>query len=67
VKDGRARFRAIKVGISSQKYFEVKSGLEAGEKVVSGNFKAIRELKDGQRVKTTGKSEPGAGNKEQAK
>jgi HlyD family secretion protein len=67
VKDGRARFRAVKVGISSQKYFEVKSGLEAGEKVVSGNFKAIRELKDGQRVKTTGKSEPGAGNKEQAK
>jgi HlyD family secretion protein len=64
VKDSRAQFRAVKVGISSQKYFEVKSGLEAGDRVVSGNFKAIRELKDGQRVKTTGKSKPGAGNKE---
>jgi hypothetical protein len=53
------------VGISSQKHFEVKSGLEAGEKVVSGNFKAIRELKDGQRVKISGKIEQGS--KEKAK
>jgi HlyD family secretion protein len=65
VKDGKAQFRQVKVGISSQKYFEVKSGLEAGEKVVSGNFKAIRELKDGQRVKISGKIEQGA--KEKAK
>jgi len=57
VKNGRAEFRAVKVGISSQKYFEVTSGLAEGEKVVSGNFKAIRELKDGQRVKITGKAE----------
>jgi hypothetical protein len=45
---------------------------EAGEtdvedKVVSGNFKAIRELKDGQRVKITGKIEKGAKEKEKAK
>jgi len=67
VKDARAQFRTVKVGISSQKYFEVTSGLEAGDKVVSGNFKAIRELKDGQRVKITGKSESGAKDKEKAK
>jgi HlyD family secretion protein len=67
VKDARAQFRAVKVGISSQKYFVVASGLEAGDKVVSGNFKAIRELKDGQRVKNAGKSEPGAKDKEKAK
>jgi HlyD family secretion protein len=60
VKDARVQFRQVKVGISSQKYFEVKSGLEAGEKVVSGNFKAIRELKDGQRVKIGAKTEPGS-------
>ena len=65
VKDGKAQFRQVKVGISSQKHFEVKSGLEAGEKVVSGNFKAIRELKDGQRVKISGKIEQGS--KEKAK
>lgn len=66
VKDGRAQFRAVKVGISSQKYFEVTSGLEAGDKVVSGNFKAIRELKDGQRVKISAKSDTGAKDKEKA-
>ena len=66
VKDGRAQFKPVKVGISSQKYFEVKSGLEAGEKIVSGNFKAIRELKDGQRVKITEKIEKGGKGKEKS-
>jgi HlyD family secretion protein len=67
VKDGKAQFRPVKVGISSQKYFEVVSGLEAGDTIVSGNFKAIRELKDGQRVKITGKNETGSKEKERAK
>jgi HlyD family secretion protein len=67
VKDARAQFRAVKVGISSQKYFEVTSGLEAGDAIVTGNFKAIRELKDGQRVKVSKKSESGAKDKEKAK
>ncbi len=51
VEGGRAHFRPVEVGISSQKYFEVVSGLEVGEKVVSGNYKAIRDLRDGQLVK----------------
>ncbi|MGD1048454.1 MAG: efflux RND transporter periplasmic adaptor subunit [Candidatus Krumholzibacteriaceae bacterium] len=67
VKDGRAQFRPVKVGISSQKYFEVVSGLQTGDMIVSGNFKAIRELKDGQRVKITGKTETGPKEKEKAK
>jgi HlyD family secretion protein len=67
VKDGKAKFIPVKVGISSQKYFEVVSGLAKGEKVVSGNFKAIRELKDGQRVKITEKIEQGGKEKEKDK
>jgi HlyD family secretion protein len=67
VKDGKAVFRPVTIGISSQKYFEVASGLAPKDKVVSGNFKAIRELKDGQRVKITGKIEKGAKEKEKAK
>lgn len=50
VDKDRAEFRSVKVGISSQKYFEVLSGLEEGEEIVSGNFKALRELRDSQRV-----------------
>lgn len=60
VVDGeRARFRPVEVGITSQKYFEVISGLEEGEKVVSGNYRAIRELKDGQMVKVSKKKTKG--------
>jgi HlyD family secretion protein len=56
VKDRRAHFTPVKVGISSQKYFEVLSGLSVGDEVVSGNYKAIRELKDGERVKIATKA-----------
>ncbi len=55
VEDGRAKFKPVEIGISSQQYFEVVEGLELGEKVVSGNYRAIRDLKDGQLVKVTKK------------
>jgi HlyD family secretion protein len=48
VLDGdRVRFRPVEVGIAGDNYFEVLSGLEAGETVVSGTYQAIRELEDG--------------------
>ncbi len=56
VSDGRARFRRIEVGIAGQTHFEVLAGLEEGEKVISGNYRAIRDLKDGQRVKVSKKA-----------
>ena len=34
VDGGRAHFRTVEVGISSQKHFEVITGLEVGDKVV---------------------------------
>ena len=33
------------------------ANFKEGDKVVSGNFRAIRDLKDGQRVKITKKAE----------
>ncbi len=56
VVDGRAEFRPVRVGIAGKTHFEVVSGLREGEKVVSGNYKAIRDLRDGQRVKITRKA-----------
>ncbi len=50
VKEGEAFFRPVDIGVSSSRYFEVLSGLKAGETVVSGNYRAVRELKDGQRI-----------------
>ena len=65
VLDGdRVRFRPVEVGIAGDNYFEVLSGLEEGETVVSGTYQAIRELEDGSlvSVEARGDSEgpPGA-------
>lgn len=46
------RMLPIKRGISDDSYMEITEGLEEGQEVVSGGFKAIsRELEDGKKVK----------------
>jgi HlyD family secretion protein len=49
--DGKAAFQPVRVGIAGDRYFEVVSGLEAGDRIVAGTYQAIRELKDGARVR----------------
>lgn len=51
VKDGVATFRPVKVGIAGDEYFEVTDGLKGGETIVAGPYQAIRDLKDGARVR----------------
>jgi HlyD family secretion protein len=51
VKDGVASFRPVKVGIAGDEYFEVIDGLKGGETIVAGPYQAIRDLKDGARVR----------------
>ncbi|HZI21817.1 MAG TPA: efflux RND transporter periplasmic adaptor subunit [Gemmatimonadales bacterium] len=51
VKDGVATFRPVKVGIAGDEYFEVGDGLKEGETIVAGPYQAIRDLKDGARVR----------------
>ena len=46
-----AHFTPVKVGIAGDQYFEVLNGLKGGETVVSGSYQAIKDLKDGSRVK----------------
>jgi len=53
VEDGLARFRPVEVGVAGDSYFEVLSGLEEGEIVVSGTYQAIRDLSDGDAVRAT--------------
>jgi HlyD family secretion protein len=45
--DNKVTFRPVKVGIAGEQYFEVLNGLKPGEKIVTGTYQAIRELKDG--------------------
>lgn len=51
VRDGLAAFRPVKVGIAGDEYFEVVEGLRQGETIVAGTYQAIRDLKDGERVR----------------
>jgi HlyD family secretion protein len=51
VEDGVARFRPVEVGIAGEKHFEITFGLEEGERVVSGPFSAIGDLRDDDRLK----------------
>jgi HlyD family secretion protein len=50
VRDRFVKFVPIELGIAGEEHFEVVSGLEADVTVVSGPFRALRELKDGEKV-----------------
>ncbi|MDQ6736825.1 MAG: efflux RND transporter periplasmic adaptor subunit [Gemmatimonadota bacterium] len=45
--DNKVTFRPVKVGIAGDQYFEVLTGLKPDEKIVTGTYQAIRDLKDG--------------------
>jgi len=47
----RAVFTPVKSGIAGEQYFEVLSGLSAGDQVITGPFASVRELADGQTVR----------------
>jgi HlyD family secretion protein len=50
VENGVARKVEVKVGISDDSYQEITSGLNAGDQVVSGPDRALRNLEDGDAV-----------------
>jgi HlyD family secretion protein len=63
VRNGVATFRPVKVGVAGDEYFEVVDGLREGETIVAGTYQAIRDLKDGAKVRqadTTKTREPKA-------
>ena len=51
-KNGKAKSIDVETGISDDNYIQVKSGLKAGEEVITGPYRAIsRELKDGASIR----------------
>ena len=57
VQDGVARLRVVETGLASDTEIEIVSGLQPGERVVEGPYKALsKELGDGKKVK---EEEPG--------
>jgi HlyD family secretion protein len=55
MRNGRAEFVPIKMGIAGEQYFEVLSGLKAGDQVITGPFASVRTMGDGDavRIETT--------------
>jgi HlyD family secretion protein len=51
VRDGRAVFAPVKIGIAGEKYFEVVSGLKPGDQVITGPFANVRSLADGEEIR----------------
>lgn len=50
VRDGKALFVPVKLGIAGERYFEVAGGLEEGDRVITGPFDSVRNLYDGDPV-----------------
>ncbi|MBM4187631.1 MAG: efflux RND transporter periplasmic adaptor subunit [Gemmatimonadetes bacterium] len=51
VANGIATFRAVKVGIAGDEFFEVLDGLRPGDSIVAGPYQAVRDMKDSTRVR----------------
>ena len=57
LRDGKATFVPVKTGLTGDLMVEVLSGLQAGEEIVTGPFKALRQIKGGDRVKPMSEAE----------
>jgi HlyD family secretion protein len=54
---GTVRFQPIETGLVGEMEVEVVRGLEEGQLIVTGPFKVLRELKNGDRVRREGEQE----------
>jgi HlyD family secretion protein len=50
VADGKVRFVPIKTGLTGELDIEVENGLKDGQTVISGPFKTLRTIKEGDKV-----------------
>ena len=51
VREGRAEFVPIKMGIAGDKFFELLHGLKDGDQVITGPYNSVRGIADGDLVK----------------
>ncbi|HEY2906608.1 MAG TPA: efflux RND transporter periplasmic adaptor subunit [Vicinamibacterales bacterium] len=51
VRNAKAEFVPIKMGIAGDKYFEVMTGLKEADQVITGPYNSVRGMADGDQVK----------------
>ena len=53
VKDGKAAMSEVKTGVSDATHVSIESGLKATDQVITGPFRILKKLKDGDKVEVT--------------
>lgn len=53
VKDGKAVMSEVKTGVSDATHVSIESGLKATDQVITGPFRILKKLKDGDKVEVT--------------
>jgi HlyD family secretion protein len=51
LRDGKANFVPIRLGIAGDRYFEVLDGLKPGDQVITGPYNSVRSMADGAAVR----------------
>ncbi len=51
IRDGKARFVPITTGITGDTEIEVKTGLQGDEEIITGSYRVLRTLKEGDAVR----------------
>src|SRR5581483_2995862 len=56
LRSNKAEFVPIKLGVAGDKFFEVLSGLQAGDQVITGPYTSVRGMADGDTVTVDNKA-----------
>ncbi len=59
IRDGITRFTQVKTGIADHSHIEINDGLEPNDSVVTGPYRVLRTVKDGDLVNVKDKDEEG--------
>src|SRR5262249_22206799 len=51
MRNNHAEFVPIKLGVAGERYFEVTSGVQTGDQVITGPYNSVRGMADGDPVK----------------
>ncbi len=65
-KDGKVQFVPVTTGLTGESNIEIVSGTKEGDQIVTGPFRALRELKDGSKVREQKEEKGEKGEKETA-
>lgn len=61
IRDGKATFTRVTLGIAGERYLEALSGLQEGDRVITGPFESVRGMYEGDAVNTGDATSTSAG------